>query len=288
MSGDQPGHPAHLGLQRALLSLDPLATAPRCGPARSACRSRRPAPAPRPPCRSCREKTRSRASSSGTLVSSSSAARRAGHDSPVSVERSTSTPPSAAGRRRRSRSPSSISSTSPGHEPRRLDDLLAPVAQDLRRSAAGSAASASTARSACSSCAKANSGVDQDHDDDRDRHRHDPGQPRREPRRPRAAAASGWVNWRASSRGQRRPPRRAQHVGPELDKAALGLARRQPRPRAAQVAQQQLDALLGVDPVRRRLRPSRAVRRRMQRLCVAHRRWYLGSGRPRSDRVTTS
>ena len=40
----------------------------------------------------------------------------------------------------------------------------------------------------------------------------------------------------------------AQHIGTELHQPPIGLPRRQPRARAAQIPQQQVDPILGVDP----------------------------------------
>ena len=79
---DQPGHPPHLRLQRALLSLDPLrqrGDPPQLGVHAGREDERR---APRPRCR-WSPRTPGRApAASGTLVSTSSAARKAGTDSP--------------------------------------------------------------------------------------------------------------------------------------------------------------------------------------------------------------
>ena len=158
------------------------------------------------------ENTRFRAWRSGTCVSSSSAARSIGIDSPLSVERSTSTRPLSSRASAEMRSPSSITSTSPGT--RRVASTTCSCPSRSTFACAGrNRASASTARSAWTSWANAKpalitmtatmataTGTI--------------------PAAQASAAAAqssrarGWANWRISSRGHRRPARRTSALGP--------------------------------------------------------------------------
>ena len=95
-------------------------------------------------------KTRSRASRSGPALSANSAERYTGCDSPVSVDMSTSSAPSSRRASAETRSPSSITITSPG--------TSCTASTDGRRPSRSTVAccgrypcSASTARSACRS-----------------------------------------------------------------------------------------------------------------------------------------
>jgi hypothetical protein len=112
-------------------------------------------------------------------------------------------------------SPSSISSTSPGTSRRAPISWRVPSRSTVARSGRN-AASASTARSACISSANANPAFSTITTTIAMPSR---GVPLTQARAAATASstASGWVNWPASSRGQRRPPRRASSFGPDDD-----------------------------------------------------------------------
>ncbi len=94
----------------------------------------------------------------GTPASISSAERSAGADSPVSVERSTSTAPEIRRMSAAMRSPSSTTTMSPGtSSAAAIDDGSGPRSTVTRWGR--NCASASTARSACISCTNANSAL---------------------------------------------------------------------------------------------------------------------------------
>ena len=165
---DQPRDAADLLLERALLALHALgerSDPPQLG-LHAGREDHRRAP---PPVQLVPLKTRSRASSSGSVAGSPGAAEReTGTDSPVSVDMSTSSAPVEQARVGRD----TLSLLEHHHvararAPRASTTAASPVAHDERLLREGSAASASTARSACRSWTKAKSGVEEDHGDDR-------------------------------------------------------------------------------------------------------------------------
>jgi hypothetical protein len=152
------------------------------------------------------------ASSKVAAPSTASVDRVTGTDSPVRVEASTSTVPLISRASAQMRSPSSISSTSPGTSSRASISHRSPSRSTQARSGRN-AASASTARSACISWANAKPALS--------RITAAIAMPSRGVPLPHASIAanissnaSGWVNCRASSPGHRLPPRRASSFGP--------------------------------------------------------------------------
>jgi hypothetical protein len=138
--------------------------------------------------------------------------RITGTDSPVSVEASTSTVPLISRPSAQMRSPSSISSTSPGTSTLASISHRSP-SRSTRACSGRNAASASTARSACISWANAKPAFS--------RITATIAMPSEAVPLTHASTAasissraSGWVNCRASSPGHRRPPRRASSFGP--------------------------------------------------------------------------
>ena len=172
--------------------------------------------------------TRSLACSSGTRPSRSSADLMTGTDSPVSVDMSTSTVPLISRASAQTRSPSSISRTSPGTSSRASISCRDP-SRSTRARSGRNAASASTARSAWSSCTKEKLALSRITATIATVSR---GVPLAQASTAAAASssASGWVNCRASSPGQRRPPRRTSSFGP--DTSSRRAASRPDRPAA--------------------------------------------------------
>ena len=156
--------------------------------------------------------TTSRACSNGTVTSAAPAEQVTGTDSPVSVDMSTSTVPLSSRASAQIRSPSSISSTSPGTSERASMSCGAP-SRSTRARSGRKAARASTARSACSSCAKENAAFRKITAAIAIASR---GVPLAQASTAASASssASGWVNCPASSPGQVRPPRLASSLGP--------------------------------------------------------------------------
>ncbi len=157
-------------------------------------------------------KRRSRAVIRGTPTSTSSAERSAGVDSPVRVERSTSTAPEIRRMSAAMRSPSSTTTTSPGTRSAAMIRNGLPPRNTVTRWGRN-CARASTARSACISCTNAKRALSAitsrtamamvwlptANDSAAASH---------------SSNASGWVSWRASSPGHLRPPRRRSSLGP--------------------------------------------------------------------------
>jgi hypothetical protein len=152
------------------------------------------------------------ASSSGTRLSPASADRVTGADSPVTVDRSTSTLPDRMRPSAQIRSPSLTASRSPGTSSRA--GISSSVPSRITRARSGrKAARASTARSASISCTKAKTAF-------RTMTVAMAMASRGVPLAQASAAAAassrarGWNSCCASSRGQRRPVRRASSFGP--------------------------------------------------------------------------
>ena len=172
-------------------------------------------------------KTRSRATNRGTSTSRIEAERSLGTDSPVRADKSTSMAP----RRRRMsaamRAPSSSSTTSPGTSSAASMSRGAPSRITLACCGMYSA-SASTARSACTSCTKAKVAL-------RTMMNKTATATTVEPTTIRSAAAihssnaSGCVNCRTSSRGQRRPPWRRSSLRPYCTRRRLASLLDSPR-----------------------------------------------------------
>ena len=178
------------------------------------------------------------------------------------------------------RSPSSITSTSPGT--RRSASITCSCPSRRTFACVGQVGGERLDRSLGLHLLGEREGrVDQDHHDDRHRDRDDPGGP-------------GQARGRPQQQGERMdelphelprpappaPPR--QHVRPELDQPPLRLARGQPRQRAPQVTQQQLDPLRRIDRAARRRVVGRAHDPRLTRVirAPAHRDAACASRRP--------
>ena len=157
-------------------------------------------------------KSRSCAAIRATLASIRSAERSTGADSPLSVERSTSTAPEIKRMSAAMRSPSSTSTMSPGTSSTAV--ISCEVRSRSTRAFCGrNCAKASTARSACicwiransafsaitSSTAMATVSLPTANDSAAASH---------------SSSASGWLSWRASSAGHFIPPRRCSSFGP--------------------------------------------------------------------------
>ena len=170
--------------------------------------------------------SRSCAAIRATLGSIRSAERSAGADSPLSVERSTSTAPAIRRMSAAMRSPSSTSTTSPGTSS--TATISCGVSSRRTRTFCGrNWARASTARSACISWIRANSAfsaitsstaiatvsLPTANDSAAASHK---------------SSASGWVSWRASSAGHFNPPRRCSSFGPYCSSRRLASALESP------------------------------------------------------------
>ena len=156
--------------------------------------------------------TRSLASSSGPVTGDGSAERPMGSDSPVRADRSSTRSPSMIRASAQTRSPSAITSTSPGTSADAPISMRTP-SRTARAVGGRNEASASTARSAWRSCTKANpafSTITASTAKDK------AGVP---PTQASTAATpsnntSGWVNCSSRSRGHCGPPRRVSSLTP--------------------------------------------------------------------------
>ena len=164
-----------------------------------------------------------------------------GTDSPVSVDMSTSTVPLISRASAQTRSPSSISRTSPGTSSRASISCRDP-SRSTRARSGRNAASASTARSAWSSCTKEKLAFSRITATIATASR---GVPLAQASTAAAASssASGWVNCRASSPGQRRPPRRTSSFGPDTSSRRAASRPDRPAGGGAQVPEQLLQRL---------------------------------------------
>ena len=210
-------------------------------------------------------KTRSLAWSSGTPESAQSALRPAGTDSPVRVEVSTSIVPDSIRASAEIRSPSSISSTSPGTSWTASTVTGAPVPQHSRvlRQVGLERLDRPFGLHFLD---EREQGVEENDDHDRDCHRGDPGQPGQAGRRPQQQRQRmGKLAAKLTPHVVPAPP--VQLVRAVHDQPPRRLPPRQPRPRRPQITQQPLDRFPGIDSPGRAVgaRPGFAVRHRHAR-----------------------